>query len=295
MSETHLGSPAGAAVGHLLLESLAAASRHAVRLGDVDDDEAVHDSRVAVRRLRTFLRAYSGAFPVDDQIQLDLRELTGLTNATRDGEAHVEWLRDRQEDPALSPAERRAVATALARLDARVRRPEGLDEETRRVLDRAGRALADLQARDAARSRGDGQRLDQSFGQVTAAVLDHEALRLRKRLGRIESLDDARRIHRARLSGKRLRYVLEQTGGQVRDSYEPLERLKTLQDSLGELHDLSGLDERLAEPETDLRGVVLRRRAELFESLSDEWLGTHGDGFFAELARITRTLREEPS
>lgn len=292
MSELRLGAPAAAAVQQLLTDTLNDASGHAARLGDMYDAEAVHDFRVAVRRLRTFLRAFHETLPVDDQIQLELRELTELTNAARDGEAHSEWLRDRLEDPGLESAERHAVTRALTRLDGGAVRPVGLQADTQLVMSRTGGTLADLAGRALDGNRDINQATDHSFGQATAAVLDHEACRLHKRLGRIETVDDVRRIHRARLSEKRLRYVLEAVAAQLRDAAEPLQRLRSLQDTLGELHDLSSLGERLATVEPELGDMVQRRRDELFESLATDWLGTGADMFFADIAGITTTLRE---
>lgn len=289
------GSPAQAAVQHLLSDALDDASTHVTRLADLGDGEAVHDFRVAVRRLRTFLRAFSGILTIDDRIQVELRDLTSRTNATRDAEAHSEWLHERLEHPGLNPEARQSVARVLAHLAGRTVRPEGLEDEARRVLSRTRRALAQLDVPVQGAQRSPSQTPEQTFGQATAGVLDHEARRLRKRLGRIENLNDTRRLHRARLSEKRLRYVLERVAGQVDGADAPVQRLKNLQDLLGELHDLSSLRERLTDTESELHDLVRRRRDELFEALQLAWLGIDADTFFNDIARITEILREEPS
>jgi CHAD domain-containing protein len=295
IQELRLESPAREAIRRLLSDALREATGHVARLGDPLHDEAVHDFRVAVRRLRTFLRAFSGILPIDDRIQLELRDLTGLTNATRDDEAHSEWLRTLLEDGDLQPAERDAVTGLLARLDARAVRPEGVQAQARLVLGRTGRALAECEgdAEDAGADAGQTPHL--TFGQATAEVMDLEARRLRGRLSRIETVHDAQQIHRARLSEKRLRYVLEPVAEQVRDAGEPLERLRSLQDTLGELHDLSSLGERLSDAQPALDDVVRRRRGLLFGALAADWLGARADSFFADFAGITSTLRKEQS
>ncbi len=292
-SELPLELPAGDAIRLLLSDTLREAAGLVERLGDPLDDEAVHDFRVAVRRLRTFLRAFGECVSVDDRVQADLRDLTGLTNVTRDDEAHVEWLRSRLESGELEPEERTAVTGLLARLEGRVSRPSDLRAEARLVLDRSGRALVECGDAIEGRAANTGREVQLTFGQVTGAVMDHETGRLRRRLGRITTLQDARRIHRARLSEKRLRYVLEPVADQAAGTAGPLERLKGLQDTLGELHDLAGLGERLSGADSAIEAVVRRRREVLFETLAAEWLGGHADPFFADIAGITRDLRKD--
>jgi len=180
----------------------------------------------------------------------------------------------------------------LARLDGGATRPDGLQAQARLVLSRTGRALAVCEG-DAEDAEADASQTPHlTFGQATAGVTELEARRLRARLSRIETEHDARRIHRARLSEKRLRYVLEPVAEQVRDAGGPVERLRSLQDTLGELHDLSSLSERLSDAEPAIDAVVRRRRRMLFGALAADWLAAGADSFFADIAGITRTLRE---
>lgn len=291
--EPTLSSPAPEAIRQLVIRALGDASNLVPRLGDPSDEEAVHDFRVAVRRLRTFLRAFAGIVPFDDALQQELRDLTGLTNDTRDVEAHGEWLRARLEEPELAPEERRAAAVMLARLDPAGAREAGFESESRRVLERAGNALTSEAARSSgAQTEAQAAALaDVAFGEAVASVLGKEARQLRKRLGRIETRHDVRPIHRARLSEKRLRYVLELVAEQVENTGAPLESLKSLQDTLGELHDLASLDARIGAEDPVLTNLIRRRRDRLFGELRSEWLESASYGFFENFGRLTKILR----
>lgn len=284
-----LSSPAPEAIRRLVVRALRDAADLLPRLGDPRDQEAVHDFRVAVRRLRTFLRAFGGIVPFDDALNGELRGLTGLTNDTRDAEAHAEWLAARLEESGLTPEERRAAAAMRARLEAAGARQAGLEAEARLVLERAGEALTGKAEPNS------GEPANVTFGDAAASVLDREARQLRKRLGRIKTRQDVRPIHRARLSEKRLRYVLELIAGQVQDAGGPLEILKALQDTLGELHDLASLDDRIGDDDPILSNLIRRRRNRLFGELQSDWLESASDGFFEKFGRLTKALREDPT
>src|SRR4026207_1998015 len=76
------------------LDEIARAER---RLADAQDPEALHDFRVGLRRLRTSLRAYRSSLKgsVSKKMRRRLRDLTLATNAGRDSEVQLEWLRER--------------------------------------------------------------------------------------------------------------------------------------------------------------------------------------------------------
>jgi CYTH domain-containing protein len=60
---------------------------------------------------------------------------------------------------------------------------------------------------------------------------------LRRHIRRVRTVDDVEESHRARINGKRLRYLLEPIAPHVTGGPELLTRLRSLQDSLGDLHD----------------------------------------------------------
>ena len=89
------------------------------RLSGGGDPEALHDFRVALRRLRSSLRAY-GAFlteSVSAKTRRRLRRLARATAESRDLEVHLSWL-DTQR-PALTARQRTGLLWLRERLAAR--------------------------------------------------------------------------------------------------------------------------------------------------------------------------------
>src|SRR5690349_14850498 len=97
------------------LELLAEAKAASARLADPADAEALHDFRVAVRRLRSWLRSFGPE--VKDTLRKKwrraLRDEAASTGAARDAE--VMRVRVEAERDALSPRHRRAADWFLAR------------------------------------------------------------------------------------------------------------------------------------------------------------------------------------
>jgi CYTH domain-containing protein len=75
------------------------------------------------------------------------------------------------------------------------------------------------------------------FSTVIAALLREGGEDLRRRLKRVRSVDDIDEAHQARITGKRLRYLLEPIAPHVAAGPALLAHLRGLQDSLGDLHD----------------------------------------------------------
>jgi CYTH domain-containing protein len=77
-----------------------------------------------------------------------------------------------------------------------------------------------------------------TFALTQGLAVRDALLRLRRRLAHVRDADDDRAIHRARLAGKRLRYVLEPTEPWTPGARELIRGLKALQDASGDLHDV---------------------------------------------------------
>ena len=86
------------------------------RLDHAGDDEALHDFRVAVRRLRSWLRAFHDV--LDDTLSAKherrLKRIARATGASRDLEVHITWVEDRRK--ALRGPSRRGADWLLSRL-----------------------------------------------------------------------------------------------------------------------------------------------------------------------------------
>jgi CYTH domain-containing protein len=84
------------------------------------------------------------------------------------------------------------------------------------------------------------------FGAVLAALVEDQVNALVARVGAISDAADVEGAHRARIEGKRLRYLLEPLRGYPRaDASEAVSALKRLQDVMGALHDAHVLGEEL--------------------------------------------------
>jgi CHAD domain-containing protein len=229
-----------ALVGTDLLDAARAA---AGRLADAADVEALHDFRVALRRLRTLLRSFRDELgpPVPKKLQRRLRDLARATNPGRDAEVQLAWVRTHRSELGRRPA---GLPWLLARLeDHRLRayeavRREGM-REFRQLERRARRALS-APPTDAAPH-------GPTFGAAAVRVIREQVVALERELAAAQAARDAAAIHAARIAAKRLRYVIEPLAAEVPQATATIDQLKQLQDLLGELHDLSVLTVELGD------------------------------------------------
>jgi CHAD domain-containing protein len=216
----------------------------------------VHQLRIALRRLRSWIHVYRPV--LDDTLRRRttrrLRRLARATRSLRDLDVQIAWLR----------AERRALGDSrleAARWVARI-----LKTERKRTARYLKRALA----RDFARCERALRReltfyvvtLDvrttertDSMRAVTSELLQQEAERLDRALERIRSADDTRRLHRARITAKRTRYVMEALAAQMPPLGSVADDLARFQDVVGELRDAQLLAHRVAREVTLLATV----------------------------------------
>lgn len=276
---------------------LSEASEAARRLAAGAGDEALHDFRVALRRLRSTLRALRPWLEerVPPRHERRLRRLARSTNAARDAEVQLAWLATSRA--ALGPETRRAGLDLLVeRLEARRRAgpgPARLARRYRRAAERLRRRLRKLD-----RIAAPGARPESSLGDVLAALVGERLEALRERMDAIRDAADQEAVHRARIEGKRLRYLLEPLRG-LRDAGagEAVDRLKRLQDVLGELHDAHVLSAELREALVDAAAERARQlHAAIFSAEADavareRLRGSPRAGLLA-LARLVRERRD---
>ncbi|MEO7795701.1 MAG: CHAD domain-containing protein [Thermoanaerobaculia bacterium] len=306
-----LARPAEEAVRRLALLQLERASEARQHLVDGDRDEALHDFRVALRRLRSLLRSHRSAFSVEFPKKA-LRRFAALardTNPGRDAEVQLAWLTTFGDE--LKPGER-AGHRALMR-DLAQRRDESYRKVEREIVSDFAKLCDDLRARLATyRVAVDLDRPAQvsSFAAATREALARDTGELFEKLDGIETVADETQGHAARIAAKRLRYLAEPVSPWIDAARRPVELLKALQDLLGELHDgqllAAHVGQSLAEIESkhaqrlieatlggprppdqpappsrrpERSGLIAvartlgARRQELFGSLSQNWLG----------------------
>jgi CHAD domain-containing protein/CYTH domain-containing protein len=292
------------------------------RLERSEDEDALHDFRVALRRVRSLARAYKPYLKgsVGKKRRSRLRELASLTGAARDAEVQIAWLRN--EAPALDSDAREAaehVGERLASEASETPSPEVLRKEFDSIRASLEESLARIRLRlDSGET---------SFLSATGTLLREAGVALAESLASVVSPASLDELHGSRIRAKRLRYVLEPLQGVLEDAKSLVKRTKELQDVLGEIQDARVLAdtvsrelERVALEEAQrLRDLTLReggsaetseaslavsqhallallrvqreRKSRGYEELARDWLGGASEPFFRDLTELADRLR----
>jgi CHAD domain-containing protein len=242
------------------------------RLDDPDDTEALHDFRVALRRLRSVVRAYGSELDdsVSPKIRRRLSRMAEAAGVSRDAEVRLQWISERRDR--IEGADRRSLAWVEQHL--RRERRTG-DQTLRRELKRhfAG-ATVQLQRRlmryRVTLDAGERRAVPATRELLSQTLLDLTSL-LRERLDAPTRVGDVRALHLARIAAKRLRYALEPLAeGRfvpspvARRAGAAVAQLASLQDELGRIHDAHvfrrWLRERISEGSPHLANLNGRLR-----------------------------------
>jgi len=218
---------AGEAAIRLARRHLDAASEAVERLAEAADPDALHDFRVALRRLRSVLRAYrSGLGKLPKKLRRELKRVARATGVGRDAEVFLEWLSSRSSFPVSERAAR-----------------EWLQRRHEQVRDTAYRQLrSDIPAEFTMLAKRLHQTLAAnrnaaSYGEVTATRLHAQIVEFAADLAGINSVADAELIHAARIHAKRLRYLIEPLSRRLPGGSTGVKRLRAFQDETGALCD----------------------------------------------------------
>lgn len=303
------------------------------RLKDETDAEALHDFRVALRRLRSCLRAYEDTLKgsVPKKLAKRLKRLAGATGPGRDAEVQLEWLRGRGAK--LRSQQRQGLAWMLARLNGRMREAYGdLEAEIERDFPDVDGDLRRHLSVYKTTVFLDPEAPPPTLGAVTAQILRDQVAELEANLAKVRNADDVDEAHRSRISAKRVRYLLEPFAEELPENGAAVvKRFKALQDLLGDLHDAHVLEKELAEAveeaaaerarrlleltlegepdsprlrterrrarETGLVALARQnrdRRDRLFATLEVEWLNGGAAGFLQDVAALEEKLAGDP-
>lgn len=275
--------PVARGVRIVALDRLKAAHGPADTLASKPEDlKALHDFRVAIRRVRSWIRAFKPELDHDlrGKDRHRLRELADRTNRGRDADVQIEW---------LQKASRNGNGS-------RKRGAERLIDQIRIEQHAAGPPLADSSLALFEKERS---RLTKHLSTVRepvrppatppatlaaalAALLPGHLESLGQCLRALHSAGDEAEAHAARIAAKRLRYLLE-PAAHVRGGKSLITQLKKLQDGLGALHDSHVLGHRIQTAFTDFEGPdqdALRaveehlagERLALFHRIERRWL-----------------------
>jgi CHAD domain-containing protein len=227
---------------------------------DAGAPEALHDLRVSLRRLRSWLRTFRPY--LDDTVRgrsyRRLRRLVRATNGARDLEVWSEWLAGQSVFAARERAGARYLAAALAN-DGEAAHTRALDRVRRRVP-KIANALRDDLATYTLHVRG-GASVDHRMSAAVADALRSGCRRLLRRAARVEVLTDVAAIHATRIAAKKLRYLAETL--ESTEAADAAQALSELQDVLGAVHDMQLLVVRILGDVEAAGGADARRRAQL--------------------------------
>ena len=251
---------------------------HRVEDGDVD---AVHRTRVASRRLRELLPVLQLDADETEKLGRRLRKVTEYLGAVRELDVLLQVIQELGETGAYqdAPLERVAANVRDERDRARARLMAKLPKtELDRLVAKLGKAADVIEAADAVtRPRAEKPRswrwaIDARVARRAAAVLSAMAS-----AGTVYLPE---RLHAVRISAKKLRYALEVAADTSHQkSRADLTQLRRMQDSLGRLHDLQVLVERVRQVQASLTPpdvTAWREMDRLIASLEDECRRLHG-------------------
>lgn len=256
-----LQQPAGTVIHEHAERLLQEAEAAILRLADPNDTQALHDSRVALRRLRGWYRAFESELPMKRKRRRALKRLARSTNRARDAEVSLEWLAvlERRMDPKALPGLARFTADLKSLRDEDYGR---LRQELPIVWHELSRKLK----RAAAGSPATGS----IFLNVFMASLQAYANAFAKALRRARHVPTAEHIHALRIAGKRLRYLMETMLPWHPRASDFIGEMKSLHDSAGAIQDLQRL--------VDLsEHAFLRQAGTRYRRLLTAYLDTQAD------------------
>jgi len=233
-----LDRPAAETARRIALAHVAAARAAYDVLDDERAPDALHDLRVALRRLRSCDRTFRDE--LDDSLskkrRRKLRRLAKATGAGRDAQVHIEWIE--RELPSLTRRQRAGATWLLERLRASKQEQDArmharLADQFEPLCEGLEHALSTWQLTVHLDEPVVPPNAAHVLGLRLAALVDG----FERRLARVHDAVDQRCAHRARIASKHLRYALEPFAEIVPDAAPLVDRLRVLQDTLGDLHD----------------------------------------------------------
>ena len=203
-----------------------------VSLGEKPD--ALHDFRVALRRLRSWIRAF------DDELSATVRpkairrlkRIADATRTSRDLEVKIEWVerfanaqRGRYRQAAGWLAEDMRAQKAKADADLLADLGKKYERAVGQLNQGLGHYVVDLD-----------EEPKPAASALAELIRDHAEVAARA-MTKVSSVGDRAEAHQARIAIKRLRYLVEPVDGALPTADALVDDLSKLQDALGALHD----------------------------------------------------------
>lgn len=275
--------PAPEAVRLWCRHQLDRAAAAADRMEAGADDEALHDFRVALRRLRSTWRAHAGLLGSGGKKRRRaLRALGRRTNTMRDAEVRQQLQR------AHGGADSEALARAMEFELGAVRAELGA-EVVGEFRDRLPWLLAPLTSYEVQVPAG-GAPPPVSFAVHSRSALRKQAKALLSALASVATVADEAEIHAARIDAKRLRYLLEPLRGTTASVDAIIGRLRDLQDALGDIRDQQTAAASFDARDPQLADSLRAAAGTAFTAFAARWGAADRRAFAAELKVLAAEL-----
>lgn len=275
------------------------------RLDDASDDEALHDFRVALRRLRSWVRAFRPLLcdTLPRKAERRLKRIARGTGSSRDLEVHIAWIEHARGS--MRGASREGSDWLLDLL--RVRKA-GCDAALRHAIDDEYDRAVECVESGLGRYVASVLEPEPPFAPAFAELVRKHTTTFAEAVGRVASIGDRAEAHAARIAAKRLRYLLEALECDRPAVHPIIGQLKALQDNLGELHDAQIFASEIAALEADLlaaqplapprqaAGLQLlsrrlrRREIRAFRVFSETWAAPKLTAFIDSVGGLAESL-----
>ncbi len=212
---------------------------HYVRFLEQGGDETLHDLRVSIRRLRSLLKNYRTTLHHSEALAEQLRAIQQQSNDARDLEVFIAQLQYHcpQQLHLIEPLQRQLE---VAYRELRSQLPH-LWQKLQPLLEQPLQVLP-------------VEASDRTLGRLTHRLGSGQCERLKKGLKAVQQSWDEVQVHRLRIRGKQLRYLLEPFTNDKQVA-SAVSAMKRFQEELGDYRDLQLLGEHLSQLQTDESNV----------------------------------------
>ncbi len=210
------------------------ASHACDHLTDPSEPEALHNFRVAVRRLRTWMRTFKRYHNTGKKTIKRLGRLTDSTNTSRDLEVCRDWLNVYLSEMAdIPPDNNNALKALLDQITG------DYEQELAKIQDHVPAEWQELdhKLKKHLGSDIDGDKKNELMPNVAGKKILKLCDTADEQLGQIHGIEDRLAIHKLRIYFKRLRYLLEPFRSRQPALKEIIRFLKETQDVLGDFRD----------------------------------------------------------
>jgi len=195
-------------------------------------EDALHDFRVALRALHSWLNAFADTINIEKVVVKDVSRLASATNRCRDMEVFDQWLHRQMTHNTLKSA-RQYVNHIHHQLEqdrcSSIERIRTHWPAIKNSMPQAQKPTGHVHARAA-------------FTHHAQPILKHRLSRLSDQISHIigaeESQTSQKKLHQCRITIKQMRYLLEPFKTGNRHCKQSVRDLKQLQEQLGACHDL---------------------------------------------------------